>query len=475
MTILVIIMFWVVAFFLYIWAGSDYELTFPIIRKNWDLESALPRSIFIDVCRELRFPYKISGKWVKTVRAGGIYRGHRIEFYYEQLATDKVFTVLKIHNPTPLPYQLSLGKEDFKSTMLKAVGRDDIRTGDDWFDEKMLIHGTSDLIIGFFDYKTRKLIRAILAHDEYEIHLNAEYFELKIPGLIRNTTHFIRILKLLLNLSSELQRPPKVKERVVENILQDKMAAVRKRNIEALVAHGPMNDDIRQTLRKAVLDTEPVVKLTAAFYLGPEGYPHLGNMLQESPEPYQSQALHILIQKDDPATIPYIRLALANIKLAATAALVLGDFKDTGSINLLIKVFHKSTSNSIKLAAVKALGAIGSAEASDFLLEQRAHPDFEIQLQVLQALGNCGEIQVVETLINYMNSVTQTRVKSAAKEAIALIQSRLGPAEKGWLTIAEQHAAEGALSVSSPEPEGTLSINEPTDAEVDEPPCSEDG
>jgi hypothetical protein len=67
------------------------------------------------------------------------------------------------------------------------------------------------------------------------------------------------------------------------------------------------------------------------------------------------------------------------------------------------------------------------------------------------ALGKTGTIAHIEALYNLSTTSRNPGIINATKAAMAAIQSRLGPADKGWVSIAESTSLHGAISSSNSE------------------------
>lgn len=78
----------------------------------------------------------------------------------------------------------------------------------------------------------------------------------------------------------------------------------------------------------------------------------------------------------------------------------------------------------------------------------------------IELLGKCGKKEHVEVLYDFGERTTDEIYKKACRENIAKIQSRLGSAEKGWISITDNDKLDGALSKNDLHKKGQLSKGE---------------
>ena len=110
-------------------------------------------------------------------------------------------------------------------------------------------------------------------------------------------------------------------------------------------------------------------------------------------------------------------------------------------------------------------------DSEQTLLRLLAREAAEVRAAAARALGQVGTVRAVEPLLALTEGLLASpSVKQAAREAVASIQSRLGDAEAGRLSLAAPAEREGALSLSGDEPPGgelSLPERESTPSESD--------
>jgi hypothetical protein len=113
------------------------------------------------------------------------------------------------------------------------------------------------------------------------------------------------------------------------------------------------------------------------------------------------------------------------------------------------------------------VGELGMPEAEASILPLLARPSQSVRLEAVRALGRMGSTTAVEPLLKLTQGFsTSGALKAAAREAMVQIQSRLGDAEAGRLSLVVPAEEAGSLSLAGaePEPAGGLSLSDPTPA-----------
>lgn len=94
---------------------------------------------------------------------------------------------------------------------------------------------------------------------------------------------------------------------------------------------------------------------------------------------------------------------------------------------------------------VQIIRALGSPDFNNLLLRLVMQKG-EHQMEMIELIGDYAQVDAVEPLMELGKK--QYRLKKQISRAILKIQSRLGPADKGWVSIAAGEDEKGALSVA---------------------------
>jgi hypothetical protein len=107
-----------------------------------------------------------------------------------------------------------------------------------------------------------------------------------------------------------------------------------------------------------------------------------------------------------------------------------------------------TTEAELGLALAEVLGDRGGAAAEPMLLNLLKADALEVKVASAKALGQVGTVRSVEPLLPFTQGLfADGALKDAARAAIRGIQSRLGEAQSGGLSVVDERVGEGALSL----------------------------
>ena len=135
----------------------------------------------------------------------------------------------------------------------------------------------------------------------------------------------------------------------------------------------------------------------------------------------------------------------------------MGKHRYTEGIPALKSLFASRTGKELELEILDVFRNMGDTSLCGFLLSYLDRRSGEVLRAVVGALGTCGTAEAVEPLMKLSKSSINILLNAAVQQAIASIQSRLGGADAGWLSVAGLEGTEGALSLSDTAGEGALS------------------
>jgi hypothetical protein len=210
---------------------------------------------------------------------------------------------------------------------------------------------------------------------------------------------------------------------LAKNARQDPLSGVRVVCLRTLLREYPKHPSVGPLLREATQDADAEVRLEAATALGVDGVAALNALVGDPSveDDFAARAAASLgprmdagvarttLQRERAASSAHRRPALARACAAA-----LGLHCDPQDEALLLALVSEERDEALRLAAVRALGPVGSAQAVPALaeLEASASPD----------------------------------LRRAGREAIATIQSRLHGATPGQLSLDADVAGQVALA-----------------------------
>jgi HEAT repeat protein len=96
-----------------------------------------------------------------------------------------------------------------------------------------------------------------------------------------------------------------------------------------------------------------------------------------------------------------------------------------------------------------ALGKLGDARAETTLIGLLGHEVIEVRAAAASALGLVGTVRAVVPLLPLTEGILHGELRQAARDAIRKIQSRLGDAEAGRISLAGAEESSGAVSLTT--------------------------
>jgi hypothetical protein len=338
-------------------------------------------------------------------------------------------------------------------------GRTFVELGDPAIDEHFALSGSKAEMFALFDRDLRRVLAGFHAPSlrvgggrivcEYSAHLiDAEALEKRLREILRLGRMLIIDpadveRRLLLNARRETSRETR---REIFKLLSARGSAIAAESASL----GATDEDATIRLRSAlVLDDFD----RAASILDEEGlaeeertlaYEHLAT---RPPAPWTSKLIaHVLMRNDRAAQAAMLR-ALTKAQRFELAPAISAAARDADSI-------HAETWQDIAVA----LGRLGGPTAEPTLLAMLSAPATVVRLAAIRALGAIGSVVAVESLHVITRDFLSHSVelRESAKAAIAQIQGRIENGDRARLSLIEEPGERG--SVSYPVEEGALSL-----------------
>ncbi|MCP4130592.1 MAG: hypothetical protein GY754_06385 [bacterium] len=356
-----------------------------------------------------------------------------------QLKKGVEYLYIRIDLTLPADWKINISQETKITQIKKKMGLGDILTGDADFDQNMLISASKPLILtALLNAKTRQLLMQ-LAKDNI-IEISGKSFVLYSSSFTKES--IISITRTMLKISTSLcDTDYPLKNRLVENIKSEKPGPVIINNIRMLTNNNFIDNDMIK-LMESLLDHKNLdVQIEAARHLPEKGMDHLHRILINTP-----------LTKGQKA------------KNYSSIINIIDVFKEkryTKSTDSLLSLYTKHESPDapdLKIAILTAFEAFGDETLSPFLGDELIKQNQPLLLPVIAALGSCGTVDVVEKLHQLAKSSVSQELKQAALASISKIQSRLGNADRGWLSVSPVSGTDGALSITENPYEGLLSL-----------------
>lgn len=372
-------------------------------------------------------------------------------------------------------YALTIRSEGFTSAIEKTLGERETVLGDEAFDRAAYLQGAPALIRALFDADTRRLLRPLLEGElrvssargvnKLDVRTSVSDNELQVEireSLFGNTLDALPdALPMVLDLAKRIARPDDLAAAIAANTRREPLPAVRLANVQLLAKEQPEHAATRETLRAALSDDEPAVRLQAAILIGPDGRPALVEFATRDnvKDGIAARAITAL-GADFPASLAIERLQRARaanqVHTARACIDAIGIARTPEAIEALASVLADGLEE-LAVGGARALGAAPSEVAERALARALGHDAAQVRLAAAEALGRIGTPLAVPPLRECAAAHTfDSALRRATRQAIAEIQARVSGASPGQLSLATGDA--GQVSLVQEDQRGQVSL-----------------
>jgi hypothetical protein len=357
----------------------------------------------------------------------------------------------------PVPITLRRQAQGFLDS--GPSGRE-LEIGDKGFDDEFHVTGPHTFVRALLDAPTRRLLRSLLLEADLTVVRG------QVGARVAVTTTWAlhefalaRMLGYLLQVARHFERPQDLVERLANNARLDPLPEVRLQNLLTLVREYPEEPVTQEALVAASADASDWIRVRAATALGEHGRATLLEVAGRDPgdDAAASQAVTVLGRSLAPEHVREILArALRNRQqgIARACLAALGEGSRGDEVALMSKVMSMEKGD-LAVAAADALGSTGSPAAEPPLLAALERDIPDLRVAAARALGRVGTAAAVVPLKEAEARAANSVFSRAARQAIALIHSRLPGASPGQLSMASAEA--GTLSLVEDE-RGRLSL-----------------
>ena len=331
----------------------------------------------------------------------------------------------------------------------------DFEFGDRAFDTVVKVAGPEDTARAALGPKAREAVRALMEM-EPSVKLEDGALVLEKAAQLDQVSKILPTVQAMLRAAAEL-RVTGVPEGLARNVREDAAALARLRDLEMLVLHHAGHPSALEAGRAALADSDAEVRLAAARALGgDEEREAIDQMLRKPEELPNEVAVAALKRMMEIAEYQQVQPRVAQLlqstapRVLCAAMILAAHGRDQTTTTRLCEL-TESTILEIAKTAATALGELGDLRGQPALLKMLGHEDGDVRHAAVAALGKIGDIRAVEPLLPLADGVLPGALRDAAKEAVRRIQSRLGEAGAGRLSVAQvDEAAAAGLSVVEP-------------------------
>ena len=404
-----------------------------------------------------------------------------VEPYFR--SRDDKGTRLTIAGPGLAASRFSFRPEAIDTFVLHRAGRHDVQSGDSEFDGTVWIEGDEATVLAVLDAPTREGLRSLargqlarpgrtsywasgrfddgalelqlpedLPRDEPPAFGGEEKEALRVPLYLGGLSHHLPdVVEAALDLARRLAAPGDIPGRLLRRFETERESGVRLRLLDVLSrAHGgsPAAD---KAARLALQDPDADVRVRGALAVGAAGRTVLLGVAhgEGAPDTTSARAVAALAGSLTVAeAIELLRNALRLRKLETVRGClrVLGARGGPAAVEMMVRVMSVERGEEGDWAA-EALGATGDPGGEAALLHELDSREEPRRLVVARALGEAASVAAVPALRRLEEK--DSRLRRAAREAIARIQARQAGAQPGQLSLAEDTT--GRLSLSNVE------------------------
>jgi hypothetical protein len=363
--------------------------------------------------------------------------------------------------------------EGVGSRLAKVFGDREIALGDADFDDVAYVQGTAAMARAVLGADARRGLRALLAGSFSEApglkeltvrttlldgHLRVEIRDRVFEDV---QSRLPAIARQLLAVGRLLVRPDDVALRIAENTRCESLASVRLVNLETLATEYPQHAATRPTLVAALDDPSPEVQLHAAIGVGPDGRETLLRLARRDDVPEkvvvraiaalgvhfpEDLAAEALRHTRESGRLQIARACIDRLAVSGAATYV----QDLASL-------LSSTTLDLAAAAAGALGSVASDTSENALVGALGSPEGEVRLVAVASLGRMGSALAVAPLHTCgAGHPFDPPLRSAIRQAVAAIQSRIAGASPGQLTLATDDV--GQVSLADTDAAGQVSL-----------------
>lgn len=431
------------------------------------LRARRARRVFEQAADLLGLPRSEIRGWLH-MRVEGQSRTFPVQVREEGRGKSGTWTVVEVKVCDRVPESLFLGHEGIGASFGKLFVGEDITTGDERFDEAVVVRGPVSRALALLDEETRHRVAELVKAGG---KVKDGVVSIALHRTFRDGEALATLVQQLVAVAERLAQPSPTVERLAALARFDAVSGIRHRCLQELI--GSHSDDplTRMALRSALADRSPEVRLLAAVMLGEAGLECLRELVASggtAPE-VACSAVEALGERL-PEDVALARLEKAvragHARLVQALAERFGPSTSRQGLARLARHLSHEAPAETAAACARALGRTGSAAAVAPLVAALARDDAAVRAAAAEALGKVGTVETIAALREAADgNLLSPSVRRAAAAAIAEIQSRLTGAAPGQLALTE--AMSGQLSL---DPDAVLAGSVSLAVEDSQPP-----
>jgi HEAT repeat protein len=292
------------------------------------------------------------------------------------------------------------------------------------------IAGSESTVLALMNHETRQALLRLLQLGDVEVKPGE--VGLVVPGVVSESARLVSVVRAVVDVAARLGALPsdRVRPAIENNARTDGEPGVRLRNLQWLIKSHPSSQETTRALQAALGDPDAEVRLFAATRAGqPQALAALRELVETEANPPEVRlfALEHLLSKFRYAKFaPTIAVALdavdEQVRIAAVQAV--GAKRDVAMLERVCAMIAGSRER-LAGSIAKTLGQLGDPKAEPTLIKLLSYDSEQVKVAAVQALGQVGTVSALEPLLPLTKGLQLSgRIKEAAREAVHRIQAR---------------------------------------------------
>ncbi len=398
--------------------------------------------------------------WIELVVGGVLVRLELAVRKVPESVTTETWVVASPLPPRAIPPTLRLTPERLDSRLARAFGAQDLETGDPAFDRAFRVQGEEPYSRAALAAKARRsLLRGVPG---WSLDVTDGAARIGRSDLLELSARIVPDVEALVAIAAALAMTAReIPGRLAESASEDPEPVVRARCGELLLSAYSRDPSTLGFARRASATPGHLHRLAAAGALGSEGIAVLAALAANPEEGNATRrgaadALARVAPEETLTRFVVERLGDSDawaIHRELLEAIVARGLH--GAVAALGGVEVERVEADTAASLARFLGARRDPAAEAALLRLSSHSAFDVRIEAVRALGTAGGVSAVARLHAVAHGLLEPlALKSAARDAIAAIQSRLSGAEAGQLSVADAADGRGGLSPARDEAGG---------------------
>ncbi len=299
----------------------------------------------------------------------GTVRGMHVRVEYRARWDGAYLTHVSVMPARAIPVLLSI-RGALRRPLPEVAER--VYTGDVSFDTRVVVHGDARAVLAMLGAEQRT--RVANAVEQWGVYVHEGRLHMSHAGVVtKSVTINVTLTRIKPVATALASAPDSFEQGLAANVARDPLPLVRCRNLEALLELTPSGHLTLEAVWAALEDGSPLLRLLAAVHLmrpldgGEAAIPFPPSMAGYRDSPALAvQEVAELALGELLCTLP-----TAPPEEAAATARLVGLHADSSAEEALLTLLELQEAVSVRLAAVEALGRIGTEKCIPALRAQR--------------------------------------------------------------------------------------------------------